>query len=467
MTGINLTLAQAAKAVGAPRENAHGDLRLAGVSTDSRNIRPGELFVALKGDRFDGHVYLKKALAAGAAAAVVAEGTAPVKGLPFLQVPDTLTALGNLAAFLRRRRRKPFQVAALTGSNGKTTTKEMIVRIVGGRYQTLATQGNFNNLVGLPLTMFRLEPKHNLAVLEMGTNQPGEIARLTEIAAPDIGIITNVGPAHLEGLGSMTGVARAKGELFAGLTPQATAVVNLDDPLIVDQARSFTGRHLTFGFKPQADVNVSGRPSWTYQGMEFKLRTPSGSARVKFGLLGRPNIYNALAAAAVGVALDVPVDEIAAGLEGFQPYPGRLQLKALPGPIHLLDDTYNANPISVQAALTVLRLLGGTDGRMILALGDMLELGRYSHFEHDLVGRAAAAMKADLLVAVGPESRITARAAKKAGLPPGRVKWFADADQAAKWLENRVKPGDHILVKGSRGMRMEKIVQSLPGEGDR
>jgi UDP-N-acetylmuramoyl-tripeptide--D-alanyl-D-alanine ligase len=465
MTGINLTLAQAAKAVGFPGQVAWSELPLSGVSTDSRTIKPGELFVALKGDRFDGHVYLKKAFAAGAAAAVVAVGTPTVKNHPCLQVADTLSALGDLAAFLRRRRRKPFRLAALTGSNGKTTTKEMIVRIVAGRYRALATQGNLNNLVGLPLTMFRLEPRHNLAVLEMGTSLPGEIARLTEIAAPDIALITNIGPAHLEGLGNLEGVARAKGELFAGLNPQATAVVNLDDPLILGQARSFAGRHLTFGLKPKADVSVVGRTAWTCQGAVFSLRTPTGTARAKISLLGRHNLANALAAAAVGAALDVPVEEIAAGLEGFQPYPGRLELKELPGPIHLLDDTYNANPISVQAAMAAMRLLGKTRGRTILALGDMLELGPQSRFEHDLVGRAAAAMKVDLLAAIGPESRVMAKAAKKAGLPSPRVKWFPDSEQAAKWLSSRVKPGDCILVKGSRGMRMEKIVQSLPGEG--
>ena len=240
MTGFEMNLAQAAEAVGTSLPSGCKNIQLTGVSTDTRTLRPGELFVALRGVQFDGHEFVRRAFEAGAAAVLIDHEAKPIRGKVCLRAPDTLRALGDLAAWIRNR--PGLKVAAITGSNGKTTTKEMLVAILKRRFRTLATKGNFNNLVGLPLTLFRLEAEHEAAILEMGMNAPGEIARLTEIAKPDVALITNVGPAHLEGLGSLSGVARAKGELFAGLTDEALAVVNLDDVMVQSEAERFQGQ---------------------------------------------------------------------------------------------------------------------------------------------------------------------------------------------------------------------------------
>jgi len=462
LTGLNLSLAEAAGAMGARNRAGLTGVILTGVGTDSRKIGPGELFVALKGPNFDGHDFVPQAFKAGAAAAVIADSARAVRGKPCLLVPDTLKALGDLAGFVRRRR--PLKVAALTGSNGKTTTKEMLLRIIGRRYNTLATQGNLNNLVGLPLTLFRLRDEHQAAVLEMGMNRPGEIARLTQIVDPDVGLVTNVGPAHLEGLKDLDGVARAKGELYAWLRRDAVAVVNLDDPLAAGTASVFPGRRLTFGFKPPAEVRARGLRRRGLTGTAFDLVTPEGTTPIRFALLGRHNVTNALAAAGAALALGLSLDDIRAGLEGFRPFPGRFELKRLPGPVYLIDDTYNANPASTLAALKVLVDLKGK-GRAVAVLGDMLELGSVAEKEHEALGRTAARLGLDLLLAVGPLAQTMAEAARKQAGAPTEILWFLDASQAAEALVRRIKAYDRILVKGSRGMRMERVVHFLTGEG--
>ncbi|MDY6852381.1 MAG: UDP-N-acetylmuramoyl-tripeptide--D-alanyl-D-alanine ligase [Thermodesulfobacteriota bacterium] len=461
MTGLNMNLAEAALAVGARSRPGLAEITLSGVSTDTRTIRPGELFVALCGENFDGHGFVKKAFEQGAAAAVIAGEADPVRGRPCLRVPDTLRALGDLAAWLRQR--QPLKVLAVTGSNGKTTTKEMLVKIISRKYKTLATKGNFNNLVGLPLTMFGLRPRHRAAVLEMGMNRPGEIARLTEIARPDVGLVTNIGPAHIEKLGDLRGVARAKGELYAGLKDKAVAVVNQDDPLVTEMAGAFGGEKLTFGFSRQAQVHVRGLRLRGLKGSTFEIVTPSGPAQISFSLLGRHNVANALAAAAGALALGLTTEDIQAGLEDFSPFPGRMNLKRLQGPVYLFDDTYNANPASTKAALRVLAALRG-QGRILAVLGDMLELGPAAGPEHTAIGRTAAEMGVDILAAVGNEARALADEAGKTGMPKTKVLWFAEATEAADWLRNEIQPYDRVLVKGSRGMRMERIVKRLTGE---
>ena len=461
MTGLNLKLSEVAKAAGVRSQRGWNDIHLAGVSTDSRTIQPGQLFVALKGENYDGHDYLDTVFEKGATAAIVEENKA-VSGQSLIAVPDTLVALGDLAAYLRtRRRKKPLKVVAVTGSNGKTTTKEMLVKILSGNLPTLATEGNFNNLIGLPKTLLELKPEHEAAVLELGMNRPGEIAMLTGIAEPAVGLITNIAPAHIEGLGSLEGVARAKAELFAGLPENAVAVVNLDDPLVMEKAEIFRGRKITFGFNHQADVHLEGQPSFGLSGTRFILVTPAGKVAIKFLALGRHNVANAMAAAAAAVALGLSVENIANGLNGFKPFPGRLAMKRMPGPIYLLDDTYNANPASMAAAYSVLRNIGRGQGRQVAVLGDMLELGDSSFFEHDLLGRAAAAMDMDLFVTVGRESKAAFKAAKKHGLPGRRTAWFEDAAEAGQWLKGRIGAHDRILVKGSRGMRMERVIRHI------
>lgn len=464
LTGLNLKLAEAAKAVGAKLKPNQAALELVGVSTDSRTVKPGELFVALRGETFDGHQYVAQAFERGAAAAVIDRVAKTVSDKPCLTVSDTLRALGDLAAYIRRR--QPLTVLAVTGTNGKTTTKEMILAIIGRRHRTLATKGNFNNLIGLPLTLFGLRPEHQAAILEMGMSVPGEIARLAEIADPDVGLVTNIGPGHMETLGSLDGVARAKGELFAGLPDRATAVVNADDWLVVREARNFNGRHLTFGFESEADVRVSNLRSRGLSGTSFDLVTPQGSVAVQFDLLGRHNVANALAAAAGALAMGASLEDIRAGLQDFRPFPGRLELKRVPGPMYILDDTYNSNPASAGAALKVLKGLGGR-GRLVAVLGDMLELGRLSRSLHAAIGRTAAESGVDILVAVGSKSKALAQEAERAGLPADRISWFGSTGRAAKWLRDQARPHDRILIKGSRGMHMEQIVAAMTEGGDR
>jgi len=457
LTPLSLNLSEAARAVGARNRAGFSMVALSGVSTDSRTVGPGELFFALRGERMDGHRFLKDAFDRGASAAVISEDVGTCRKGPCLRVEDTTRALGDLAGYLRRRH--PLKVAAVTGSNGKTTTKEMLKSILGRKFKTLATEGNFNNLIGLPLTLFRLRDEHEAAVLEMGMNQFGEIARLTEIAAPDMGLITNVGPAHIGGVGGIEGVARAKGELFAGLASRAVAVVNLDDAHVVKAAETVAGPRLTFGSVDEARVRLRGLRSRGLQGVRFELVMPAGRAEVRLPLLGRHNAFNALAAAAAAVAFEMTPADIRAGLEAVKPAPGRLEIKKLAGPVYVLDDTYNANPASTRAALEVLAGLKGR-GRALAVLGDMLELGRNSRSRHEDLGRYAAELGLDLLVAVGPRARYAAGGAEAAGLD-GRVVHFRKADQAGTWLKTHIRPLDRVLVKGSRGMKMETVIDCL------
>jgi UDP-N-acetylmuramoyl-tripeptide--D-alanyl-D-alanine ligase len=457
LSGLNLTLAETALAVNARKKKGLPEVRFSGVSTDTRTIRPGDLFVPIRGDQFDGHDFINQAFDKGAAATLAEPGTQVPRGRRVIRVADTLQALGDLASHIRHRQK--LKVVAVTGSNGKTTTKEMIRRILDRKYEVLATEGNFNNLVGLPLTLFRLRPEHEVAVLEMGMNRPGEITRLTEIADPDLGLITNVAPAHLEGLGSVDGVARAKGELFRGLGPESIGAVNADDPLVMREARYLGGRSISFGFNRKADVSVRSLSRSGLSGLRFDLVYPQGRAPVKFALLGEHNVRNALAAASVCWSLGLSPARIASALDGFRPFPGRLELKKIKRSIYLLDDTYNANPGSTLAALDVLTNIRGK-GRAIAVLGDMLELGDYSRREHRRVGRNAAEMGADIVIGVGKESQALIRAARKIS-SKAAAKWFKDTASAAKWLKSQLRPHDRVLIKGSRGMRMENVVKAL------
>lgn len=462
MNGL-LTYIETAEVLGVQARPGLENLAFGGVSTDTRTIKPGELFVAIRGDAFDGHDFIDKAFEAGAAAAVVSKtGLADEENRFYLRVSDTLYALGELAAHLRRR--SGVKVAALTGSNGKTTTKEMLHRIIAGRFKTLATRGNFNNLVGLPLTLFGMRPDHEAAVLEMGMNAPGEIARLTEIADPDVGLITNVAPAHLEGLGSIQGVARAKGELFAGMKSGAAIAVNIDDPLVSEQAEQFKGTRITFGLNPEAMVRAADIETDSGGGIRFTLIAPGYGGEIVLPLLGRHNVVNTLAAVAAAVAFGIPADAVGPALNGFKAFPGRLELKSLPGGVVLIDDTYNANPASTMAALNVLTARRDS-GRKIAALGDMRELGEASRSEHEKIGRAVAESGVDYLVAVGPNCRYMVETAVQTGMKQNAL-WFSSTEEAALRLKHELKEKDCLLVKGSRGMRMETIINILSGEAE-
>lgn len=429
------------------------------VCTDTRALVPGCLFVALVGERFDGHAFLEAAAAGGAGAAVVQAGRSrpPLpKGFGLFEVTSTLEALGGLARYHRQRFKRP--VGAVTGSNGKTTTKEMVGAILATRGPALRTEGNLNNEVGVPLTLFRLEPSHVAAVIEMGMNHPGEIARLTSIAEPDAGLITCVQPAHLAGLGSLSGVAAAKGELFAGLRPGATAVVNADEPLLLEQARLTQARVLTFGYAEGAAVQIIDVARRGRAGLIAILRYLGTEYAAHLSFVGEHNALNAAGAFALAIALGYRPEECLEGLKAARPQERRLNVLEAPGGVTVLDDCYNANPGSMRAALETLAALAGT-GRAVAVLGDMLELGEEAAAQHRALG-ALAARHARLAAFFGP---LSGEAAKEAGMGETAAH-FTEVESLLAWLTPRLEAGDVVLVKGSRGMRLERVVQALTGQ---
>ena len=434
------------------------------VSTDSRAIEPGDLFVALRGENFDGHAYIAQAVEKGAAGLIVDAIPEKIPPVPVVLVADTLRALGDLAAY-RRSLMQDLQVVAITGSCGKTTVKEMIAAILDREYNVLKTKGNLNNLIGLPLSLLPVEYHHDFAVMEMGMNQLGEIARLTEIADPDIACITNIQDAHLAGLSDINGVARAKGELFAGIKAWGRLVVNIDDKRVRGIARRCSQKKTTFGRDPKADIRGVRLRSLGERGMAFTLQIGSNEARVKIRSLGAHNVQNALAAAGMAHAAGVKFKDIVAGLESFAPFEKRLQVQKLTGGIRVINDVYNANPSSVLAALETLRQMDRSN-RKVVILGDMLELGAQSVAAHQGIGRKVAQLGFDALLAVGEFAEVMVAAAWKAGMSKKKAAFFKEKEQIALWLRESIaagdlKPGDWVLVKGSRGMRMETITHNM------
>ncbi|HSD19567.1 MAG TPA: UDP-N-acetylmuramoyl-tripeptide--D-alanyl-D-alanine ligase [Anaeromyxobacter sp.] len=436
---------------------------VAGVSTDTRTLAPGALFVALSGERFDGHAYVAEAAAKGAAAAVVAEDRAPEPApLPLLAVPDTLAALGAIARHHRRRFHVP--VVGVTGSNGKTTTREMIAAILATRGPALKTEGNLNNEVGVPLTLLGLGPEHRSAVVEMGMSHPGEIARLAAIAEPYVGVVTLAAPAHLEGLGTVEAVADAKAELYQGLPETGILVANADDPRMLKraQAQASGRRMLTFAAAAgrRGDVVVLEITSQGDDGLRFILGVGNREVAVHIpALVGAHNAANAAAAAAAAVALGCSDREIAQGLAAVRPVGRRLRLDRLASGLRLVDDCYNANPVSMSAALRTLVDLARPAARPVAVLGDMLELGAFELEAHRSLGAEAARAGVALLAAFGPRSGATAEAARAAGLETFHTD---DMDALVRWARAALAPGsDVLLVKGSRGMKLERLVEAL------
>jgi UDP-N-acetylmuramoyl-tripeptide--D-alanyl-D-alanine ligase len=430
-------------------------VELQGFSTDSRMLQPGELFIPLRGDNFDGHDYMNQAIQNGAAACLSEE---MIGGLlvPVIKVHNTLRALGDLAAAMRRQFAGP--VVGITGTSGKTTCKEMLAAILERTGPGLKSAGNFNNLIGVPLTLFGLQPEHRWAVVEMGMSERGEIARLAEIATPNIGMITNVGAGHLENFDGISGVARAKGELFISLPSDGIALINADDPEVRVLPVANGVRKVLFGTGSEVDIkaeNISGHNG----SVSFDLVIEGEMVRVVMPLPGRHNVGNALAAAAAANVIGVDLQEIAAGLESFKPCPGRMELLCLPEDIVVLDDSYNANPLSVHAALDALHDLNSA-GRRIAVLADMLELGPTAPELHHQIG-ALAAERVDWLFTYGALSAEIARGAIDAGLPEDRIFTAQSHDELAANLLELLQGGDRILVKGSRGMRMEKVIDAL------
>jgi UDP-N-acetylmuramoyl-tripeptide--D-alanyl-D-alanine ligase len=436
-----------------------GDLGVSvtGVSIDSRSIGVGEAFFAIRGHRLDGHAFLGDAAARGAACFVV--HTLPdaiPPAVPIVLVEDTTRALGQLAATHRARFTLP--VAAVTGSNGKTTTKEMIASVFAMRWRTLKPEGSFNNQWGLPLTLLELTPQHQALVVEVGANQPGEIAYLAGLARPTVAAVTIVAGAHTEFFGSLDGVRHEKAALVRAVTADGHVALNADDPRVLGMASETAARVVTYGRSPRAEVRAEGDVVDDGNGVRFTLATGRRSTGVRLAFAGVHNVTNALAAAAVGVAVDFDVDEIVAGLESARPVKGRCVWRQA-GEVWVLDDTYNAASLeSVRAAYAAAAARPRT-GRLVLVMGDMLELGESTERAHREVGREAAAVRADVFVGMGRASALAVDEARAAGIAETHA--TATFEDTVAHLLKRVTAGDVVLVKGSRGMRMERVADAL------
>ncbi len=459
---MNLTVREILKCTRGTLIQGSEELSVSGISTDTRTLDKGNLFVALQGENFDGHNFIENAVERGAVSVLgVSSKLEKYKdrlSVALIGVDDSLHALGDIANFWRTRHE--VRVIAITGSNGKTSTKEMIAALVGRKYRTLRNVMNLNNLVGVPLTLFNLRREHKIAVIEMGMNRPGEIARLAEIAEPDYGLITNVQPAHLEGLRSLKGIQKAKGELFSGVKENGVLFVNLDDPLIVELAEKTEKHKVTFGESPEADVFLTGIISQDVEGSRFRVRFENKETELFLPVLGKHQIKNALAAAAVAWKVGVPLEEIKEGLATHRPVKQRMEVKKLRKDIFILDDSYNANPSSVSAALETVAEIG-KKGRFFAVLGAMLELGPESPRYHRLIGEKVARLGYRGLLSLGELGREIIKGARGAGMPVEYLYLGQNhADVATRLLE-WLQPGDWVLVKGSRGFRMELVIEKL------
>jgi UDP-N-acetylmuramoyl-tripeptide--D-alanyl-D-alanine ligase len=454
-SSVERTLRNFARACGGRLEG--GDRVFAGVSSDSRTLSAGDLFVALRGPRFNGNEFVGAALAAGAAGALVDAPQA--LGVAQVVVADTQEALSRAGHAWRSAVDIP--VIGVAGSNGKTTAKEMTAAILSAAGNTLATRGNLNNHIGVPLTLLRLEPGHRFAVIEMGANRAGEVAQLVAIARPTVGLITNAGAEHLEGFGSLEGVARAEGEMVAGLAADATAVINADDDF-ADLWRGMTrARLVTFGIANAADFRASGLRTTLGAGgflTRFRLASPLGQADIELHLGGRHNVANALGAAAAAAAAGATLEQITRGLGAMRAVPGRLQLKQAACGAWIIDDSYNANPSSVRAGIEV---LASIEGRRWLVLGDMAELGEFAADAHSQVGAFARERGIERLLATGA---LAALAVERYGTGG---QWFPDTGALTRELlralaaDGSEAASVRLLVKGSRVNRLERLVAAL------
>jgi UDP-N-acetylmuramoyl-tripeptide--D-alanyl-D-alanine ligase len=432
---------------------------VATISTDSRTVAPNELFVALHGERFNGHKFISEVAAKGISVVMAEEhwlkGHAIPDTLTCIAVKSGLRSFGDLAANWRQRFDIP--IIGVTGSNGKTTVKEMLATILELIGPGLKTSGNLNNLVGLPQMLFQLRPEHQWAVLEMGMSEPGEIDRLASIASPRVGIVLNALPAHLQSMGTVEAVAAAKGELLHRISDGGLAVVNADDPRVASLSQNASARRISFGID-RGEVRARDIEPLGLDGQHFLLVTPHGEATVHLKACGRHNVYNALAATAA-LLEKVELSVIAAGLEAFTPYRGRFQIEKL-GTITIIDDSYNANPASTKAALETLSQIAAV-GHRIAVLGDMLELGEHEADAHLGVG-AIAGRTVDRLYLTGERMiNYASEGARLADMPVESVICCQSISEIAKKLHQTITDGDVILIKGSRGMTMEKVATEL------
>ena len=451
---MNLTIAEILRATQGKLIQGNPNAAITQISTDSRTLEKGDLFVALVGEKFDGHNFLQRVCQQGAVGAVVSKPITDLSqlGSPItVQVSDTLVALGDIANCHRRKFELP--IVAITGSNGKTTTKDITSAVLAQRFSVFKSEKSYNNQIGIPTRLMQLNEGDEIAVLEIGTSWPGEIERLSQITAPTLGVITNIGPAHLELLGSIEGVAEEKGAL---LTHVEHAILNADDPMTPTLARRVCGQITTFGWQNEADVSAGDIEIDSFGKPTFTLKINRNEVeRVHLPCLGKHNIYNALAAAGVGLWAGLTPTEACTGLERFQPADMRMQ-PIVYNDLRIINDAYNSNPESLKSALTFLSDIE-TTGKRIAILGDMLELGEHSHALHLKTGQAIPT-NINLLITVGPHSAAIADGAK------GIVESVISCDtpsQAAQQLTKYAQPGDAVLIKGSRGVKLEQVLEEL------
>jgi UDP-N-acetylmuramoyl-tripeptide--D-alanyl-D-alanine ligase len=461
---MTLTVADIVEAVTGRLVSGEPSTPVPGVSIDTRTLKPGELYVAIRGDRFDGHDFVEAALGAGACGAMVSRpmGHLPkdlVAGRVLIVVPDSTGALQRLARWVRRK--SGARVVAITGSAGKTTTKDVTAAFLGLRHQVLQTAGNLNNHIGLPLSLLELRHGAELAVVELGMNHAGEISRLVAIAEPDVRVWTNVAEVHIEFFPSIEAIADAKAEVLEKATADTVLVANADDPLVMARAPRFAGTVITFGTSEGASVRALAIESRGIDGMAAQVRTAAGRAHVVVPLLGRGNLQNVLASVAVAEHFGVPLDAIAERAPTLRAASHRGDVRRLSGGVVVVDDAYNSNPKALQGALGV---IAGEQRfeRRIAVVGEMLELGADSTRLHEACGRAAAGSGLSALITVGGEpARALGRAAVAAGMPASSVTHAATSLEAAELAAGLVRPRDLVLVKGSRGVKTEVVVDRL------
>lgn len=449
-------LAAACKGTPYGCENLDGICR---VCTDTRKIEPGDMFVPLRGENFDGHDFIGKAFQAGAALTLTAD-LGKAAGKPCILVEDTLNALQDIARYYKGKFKIPF--VAITGSSGKTTTKDMIASVLGAKYNVLKTEGNLNNAIGVPLTLLKLEAHHQIAVVEMGMNSLGEIELLADIVRPDIGVISNVGTAHIEKLGSRENILKAKLELFTFFGRDNTAIINGDNDLLGTYA-SGSHRIIKYGLDKKNDIMAYNIEEMGEQGISFRTRIGGREASFLVPVPGLHNVYNALAAITVGLMFDMTAEQIREGLASFRPSKMRMDIFTLKNGIRIINDVYNANPDSMLAAINVLKSIG-TNGRTVAILGNMMELGEVAAEKHYEVGRYAAETGIDTVISVGGMAKQIAAGAFDAHRDC-TVYSFDTNEMLQEKLQGLLEPGDTVLIKGSRVMKMESIVDFLRERG--
>ena len=452
-----LTCAEIIEASGGFLESGASGAVFTDVSTDSRSTKSGDLFIPIIGRRHDGHDFIRSSFEAGAAGVLTQKDIGPAPGKTVIRVKDTLKALRDIAGFYRKKFKLP--VVGVTGSVGKTSTKDMIACVLGRKYKVLKTEGNYNNEIGLPLSIFNLDSSHEAAVFEMGMSGFGEISRLASIAKPDIAVITNIGLSHVEKLGSRQNILKAKMEILEGLPQNGLVVLNGDDNLLYGLKDLLRFKVVFYGMGEGLDYQAYNIRNAGERGTYFEITLGNTDAAIHVPVPGVHNIYNALAAIAVGFELKVSPEEIIRGISEFSPGGMRMNIISHKG-FKIINDAYNASPQSTESAICVLRDIG-RGGRTFAVLGDMLELGEYSEKAHYDAGRFAAENRIEYIIAVGKNSRLIAQGALDAGAVPANVKSFDSNMRAFEFVKNLISEGDTVLVKGSRGMKMEEIVNAL------